>query len=245
MASERPESGLLWIPIESNPDVFNEWARKAGLNLAEAHFEDVYGLDPEAQLLALVPQPVKAIVVLFPMTEAIRAISDRDDDRHRAGALYPVDPNVIYIRQTIGNACGTMAILHSLLNTDVSLAPNSALAILKEQCKGGKTPEERAKVLETTTAFADIHAEAAVSGQSTVPDNLTETGQHYTCFLQAPDPRSPQEMRLLELEARRPGVVDRGASVSLLEDVAKFVKEQYVAQNPSAKFSMIALVPLA
>ena len=89
-----------------------------------------------------------------------------------------------------------------------------------------KTPLERAKILETTPLFADIHADAASGGQTAVPTNL-DTDLHFTCFVQAPDPSSREsstpvtpttsgEMRLIELDGRRAGPVDRGVSTDFL-----------------------------
>jgi Ubiquitin carboxyl-terminal hydrolase, family 1 len=85
----------------------------------------------------------------------------------------------------------------------------------------GKTPTERAKLLETTPLFANIHADAAAAGQTSVPENL-DTDLHFTCFVQAPEPgprqtaTSTKTMRLIELDGRRAGPVDRGVCTDLL-----------------------------
>jgi hypothetical protein len=85
----------------------------------------------------------------------------------------------------------------------------------------GKTPTERAKLLETTPLFANIHADAAAAGQTSVPENL-DTDLHFTCFVQAPEAgarptETPKKtMRLIELDGRRAGPVDRGACTDLL-----------------------------
>jgi hypothetical protein len=82
-----------------------------------------------------------------------------------------------------------------------------------------KTPEERAKLLETTPLFANIHADAAAAGQSGVPTNL-DTDLHFTCFVQASSvvgTESPEKtMRLIELDGARAGPVDRGECTNLL-----------------------------
>lgn len=124
--------------------------------------------------------------------------------------------------------------------SDVTLAPESPLAQFIDECKGvhsglsvhletyasepeDKTPEERAKVLETTPLFANIHAQAASVGQTAAPSADTHTDLHFTCFVQAPSPpRGEGEMpdeppRLVELDGRRVGPVDRGECKNLLE----------------------------
>ncbi|KZP21034.1 peptidase C12, ubiquitin carboxyl-terminal hydrolase 1 [Athelia psychrophila] len=237
-----------WIPLESNPEVLNSWANAAGLVESQTQFEDVYGLDPE--LLQMVSQPAKAVILLFPISEGLEAKRKEEEAKITAGDHTPVDPTVIWIKQTIPNACGTIGLLHALLNSDVTFVPNSPLAQFTEECKG-KTPEERAKILETTPLFADIHARAASSGQTSVPENL-DTNLHFTCFVLAPDAEARStglgsaagaSMRLIELDGRRSGPTDRGPCTDLLTDVAKIVKEVYVSQSSSMQFSMMSLGP--
>ncbi|GLB43457.1 putative ubiquitin carboxyl-terminal hydrolase [Lyophyllum shimeji] len=224
-----------WIPLESNPEVLNKWSEKAGLLTARAAFQDVYGLDPE--LLAMVNQPVKAVVLLFPITDALEAKRREEDQKITNEGPSVLDSTVLWIKQTIPNACGTIGLLHALANSNVELAPNSPLARFIEECKA-KTPEERAKHLETTPLFANIHAEAASGGQTAVPTDL-DTDLHFTCFVQA---GSPGAYRIVELDGRRAGPVDRGAlEKDLLTDVAKIVKETYVSNTSSVQFSMVAL----
>ncbi|KAL5492555.1 YUH1 [Sanghuangporus weigelae] len=237
------ETGTRWVPLESNPD----WSRKVGLVLSQDAFTDVYGLDDElVKLLAMVPQPVKAVVLLFPITEAYEAKRKEEDASTEAGKLAPVDPTVIWVKQTISNACGTLGLLHALMNSRVTIAPESPLAQFIDECKE-KTAVERAQLLETTPLFADVHASEALSGQSAVPGNL-DTDYHFTCFVHAPstEPGKPKGVdghRLVELDGRRVGPIDRGPSEDLLKDVAAFVKERFLSQSNSVNLNMIALAP--
>jgi len=157
----------------------------------------------------------------------------------------PIDPTVFWIKQTISNACGTIGLLHALINSKVVFEPESPITQFIDACSD-KSPLERAKFLETTELFASIHAAAAAGGQTAVPDNL-DTDLHFTCFIQAPEASAREaktttgEHRLIELDGRRAGPVDRGKSTDLLKDVAKYVKEQIMPKAPSLEFSMIAL----
>ncbi|KAF8074775.1 cysteine proteinase [Lyophyllum atratum] len=218
-----------WVPLESNPEA--RWSKKVGLVTSQAEFQDVYGLDPE--LLALVNQPVKAVVLLFPITDALEEKRKAEDLKIKNEGQPSLDPTVLWIKQTI------------YLQSDVTMEPHGALAQFIEECKG-KKPDEIAKHLETTPLFANIHAEAASGGQTQAPTDL-ETTLHFTCFIQAPavrGPGGPGEYRVIELDGRREGPVDRGEMKDdLLTDVAKIVKETYVSNTSSVQFSMIALGP--
>ncbi|KAF8556693.1 cysteine proteinase [Imleria badia] len=231
-----------WIPLESNPEVFNSWAYAAGLPKDQAHFQDIYGLDDE--LLAMVPPVVKAVALLFPCAGIISAKRTEEDSKIQTSGQESIDPGVFWMKQTISNACGTMGLIHSLANTDVSFISESPLAKFIEECKG-KTPEERAKLLETTPLFEKIHESAALSGQTAVPQDL-ETDLHFTCFVKAraTEPTSEtQQWRLIELDGGRIGPIDRGECNDLLKDTAKYVKEFYVSQAKSINFNMMALCP--
>jgi len=233
-----------WIPLESNPEVLNSWAAAAGLVSSQTQFEDVYGLDPE--LLDLVSKPVKAIILLFPISEQLETARKEEDVKFEKAKI---DPTIVWIKQTISNACGTIGLLHALINSNVAFAPDSPLAKFVIECQD-KTPEERARILETSPLFANIHAKAATSGQTSVPQNL-DTDLHFTCFVQAPNVEAREtqtpatSMRLIELDGRRAGPVDRGECKDLLADVAKFVREVYISQAASMQFSMMSLGPVA
>lgn len=102
-----------WVPLESNPDVLNDYAKKLGLDIDKYSFGDVYGLDPE--LLAMVPQPCIALVLLFPITKASEEA--REQQQQELTNKQPSVPDdLFYMKQTIGNACGTIGILHALGN---------------------------------------------------------------------------------------------------------------------------------
>ncbi|KAH0582649.1 hypothetical protein H2248_010571 [Termitomyces sp. 'cryptogamus'] len=225
----------------------------------------------------MVPQPVKAVVLLFPISEALENKRKEEDEKIKNAGQPHLDPTILWIKQTISNACGTIGLLHALANVSehfllgidhiqsvpspmplsllkVLLHSSStsakvcmwASAIFLPQLSIDRTPEARAKLLETTPLFANIHAQAASSGQTQVPTDL-DTDLHFTCFVPAPvvrGPESPGGYRIVELDGRRAGPVDRGeCKNSFLEEVAKVVKEIYLANTSSMQFSMVALCP--
>lgn len=115
----------------------------------------------------------------------------------------------------------------------------------------GKTPEERAHLLETTPLFANIHLETAGSGQTAVPSNL-DTDLHFTCFVEAPeaefrdrakhatDPAKKDEdpenaegsgTRLIELDGTRGGPIDRGECKNFMLVVFLFYSVFYMTDS--------------
>ncbi|KIM74816.1 hypothetical protein PILCRDRAFT_827874 [Piloderma croceum F 1598] len=240
-----------WIPLECNPEVFNKWANKAGLVSSSAQFYDIYGLDPE--LLSMVPRPVKAVVLVFPYGEA-RDRRRAEDERIAKEGGPNVDETVFWAKQTVPGACGTMALIHGLANSDVTLAPESPLRKFIDECKD-KSSFDRGKHLGNSPLLRDIHASLAREGQSAPPlrDNVD---QAYTCFVVAPSPpgavseaasnsdadatnSTPQ--RIVELDGTRAGPVDRGVCTDLVDDVARIVKEDFIKNSNSVKFSLMYL----
>ncbi|KAI4377925.1 hypothetical protein MLD38_015479 [Melastoma candidum] len=96
-----------WLPLEANPDVMNQFLWGLGLPPAEFECFDAYRFEDE--LLEMVPKPVPAVLFLFPITPQEERIQQE---------TYMKEPssNVYFMKQTVGNACGTIALLHALGN---------------------------------------------------------------------------------------------------------------------------------
>jgi ubiquitin carboxyl-terminal hydrolase L3 len=106
------------VPLESDPSLLTEYAQTLGLAPSLA-FHDVYSIsDPD--LLSFVPRPVHALLLVFPVTkvyENYRIAQDSGRELYM-GQDHP-DGEILWFRQTIGNACGTMGVIHALFNGDV------------------------------------------------------------------------------------------------------------------------------
>jgi len=241
MASESKEVSVgKWIPLESNPEVMNSWSSKLGLSTKVSKFEDVYGLDPE--LLALVPQPSKAFLLIFPLNERLEESRKAEDQKISTEGQHKLDPSIIFIKQTISNACGTIGLLHALANSDVTIDPTSPLAKFFTEVMP-LSPELRAKTLQETHLFADAHVTAASLGQSAVPSVNDDVDLHFIVFIQAMSSEEPGQKRLVELDGRRPAPVDHGKSEDFLQDVANLVRAKYIALSTSQNFGLISLGP--
>lgn len=81
-------------------------------------FVDVYSLtDPD--LLAFVPRPALALLLVFPVSASYEEFRQREDaerpDRY-PGHGEGEDP--VWFKQTIKNACGLIGVLHATANGD-------------------------------------------------------------------------------------------------------------------------------
>lgn len=84
----------------------------------------------------MVPQPAKAVILLFPISKGLEAKRKEEEAKVAAGDHMPVYPTVVWIKQTVSaihhailvrnstsqipNACGTIGLLHALLNVRVN-----------------------------------------------------------------------------------------------------------------------------
>ncbi|KAJ9505398.1 hypothetical protein QJQ45_009575 [Haematococcus lacustris] len=227
----------LWKPLESNPDVLNEFMAKLGVTSKTHAFTDILGLDPE--LLNMVPQPVVAVIMCYPITKDSEAAA-RQEDAEQASRPPAGGADVFFMKQTIGNACGTIALLHSLgnLQGQLTIAPGSFLSHFLA-ATAGMTPEARGKFLEDPPEGSpDIeaaHQAAAAGGDSAqVPDN-EDVNLHFVTFIL-------KDGLLWQLDGRRQGPVCNGPTSpnTLLQDAAAVVK-QFAERAKSIHFNLLAL----
>ncbi|KAI5476816.1 ubiquitin carboxyl-terminal hydrolase L3 [Pseudohyphozyma bogoriensis] len=233
MADSKPR----WLPLESNPQAYNAWCASLGLDTSKYSFQEVYGLDPE--LLAWVKQPVKAVVMLFPVTPSYEKMRDEEDKKIvEKGGEEGVD-GVLYFKQT-RNACGAYALIHSLANIpDIPLS-EGPLKSLFTSCLN-KTPRERSALLALSEEIATAHTSTASSSaynQTETPDISIKVEHHFIAFVE-------HGGCLIELDGSRESAVNRGKikdGEGLLEAAVEQVKK--VAKlTGSIQFSVATLSP--
>ncbi|GAQ86892.1 Ubiquitin C-terminal hydrolase [Klebsormidium nitens] len=229
------DTGRKWLPLEANPDVMNDFARRLGAPPSAA-FHDVFGLDPD--LLAMVPQPVRAVLLLFPITEQSDAAdADEIKDLAASSAGAGAGQSVYFLRQTVGNACGTIGLLHALLNNAEAVPPGhgSYLERFKEKT-AAMSPMERAHFLEEDQELEGAHESAASTGDTQAPDRHDPVNLHFVCFVE-------KQGTLYELDGRKPFPIPHGPSSpsTLLQDSAKVVQKSIARSSDALNFNVIAL----
>ena len=182
---------------------------------------------------------MRAVLLLFPITPETEQRKAEQEARI-AEEGQDVSPRVWFTRQTVGNACGTVGLLHACLNSceALALAPGSWLARFLEMTLPLE-PEQRAAALEADSELDSAHASAASAGQ-TVADSTDEVNLHFICFVAV-------DGGLYELDGRKPVPVRHGVSSAetLLQDAAAVIKRQFVDCSEAVTFNMVALAPAA
>jgi ubiquitin carboxyl-terminal hydrolase L3 len=169
-------------------------------------WHDVYSLT-EPSLLSLIPRPALALLVIIPLTPSWKA--DRLAEDASIPDIYqgrgPDEP-VLWFKQTIEHACGSIGLIHCLLNGPASknLLPDSFLSVIKAEAVD-LGMEARAKLLYDSQEFELAHQSVAEIGDSKMPslDAEGHAGQHFVGFIK-------EGGRLWELEGGRKGPIDRG-----------------------------------
>lgn len=106
-----------FIPLESNPDIFNDLMHLLG-SADTLSFQDVISLDEPT----LLPHLAIALVLVFPTTDRYAehiAIEDSKLNEQRYNGKD--DEDIVWFKQTINNACGLYGILHALCNGRVRI----------------------------------------------------------------------------------------------------------------------------
>ncbi|CAO3656855.1 unnamed protein product [Mucor hiemalis] len=169
---------IYWIPLESNPDVLNHIIRNNGVD-PDWSFVDFLGFDEES--LSEIPKQVSAIIFLFPETPKYLEFREKEESYLKIHEQN-ISPNIMHFKQTIGNACGMMALIHCLAHNSHLLQPGLFSRIVEET--KGMSPSERAEYLETCEELAKVHDDAARFGQSSVPELGMDPGHHYIAFVE-------------------------------------------------------------
>ncbi|KAK7398741.1 ubiquitinyl hydrolase 1 [Neonectria punicea] len=236
-----------FIPLESNPEVFNKIIHDIGV-MPYVEFRDVYSIS-EPSILATLPRPVLALILVGP-TDMVGRGEEPEPGQHASTPEYAKagdQEDIFWFKQTIRNACGLYAILHSVANgVDADFVyKESVLDKLLTTCRP-LLPNERARAVETCEGLERAYTSTARSHeQSSVPRNLGDLGNHYLCLT-----KSRKTGHLYQVSAsRKDGPVDMGP-VHEHEDVlgphGTAIVQNYLDAakgDPNAVFSLIALVP--
>ncbi|KAL4896240.1 hypothetical protein BDV59DRAFT_130881 [Aspergillus ambiguus] len=238
-----PNTHKAFVPLENNPEVMSHLVHQLGLP-PTLGFTDVFSID-EPDLLAFVPRPSHALLLVFPVSKAYEASRLAEDSQlPEYAGRGPTEP-VFWFKQTIRNACGLIGLLHAVSNGEPRkhVIPGSDLDGLLREAEPLE-PVARADLLYESKALESAHADAAKRGDTAAPQADDDVDLHFVAFVKGTDGR------LWELDGRRRGPLARGElaadedalSEKALElGVRRFLKTEAAAGNPDLRFSLVSL----
>jgi len=224
-----------WFPLESNPALINAYIQKLGFDTSIYQFVDVFSTEDWA--LEMITQPVTAVLMLYPLTE--KQTSNTQDD---IVATSEMQDKIWFTKQRIGNACGTIGLLHSLLNAPEPrvFQKNSWLENFMKDCPITLDPIAKAERLEQDSDIERMHDEAT-SSEANATDRGNSEEEVLTHFIALVN----VDNKLYELDGRKKGPIYHGPTnqASLLRDACDVVKK-FMAKDPTEmRFTMTALAP--
>jgi len=227
-----------WMPLEGNPDVLNKYIKNLGVKNDNYEFIEIIGFDEE--LLSFVPQPVSAVLLVFPITDEHE--KHRQTEFEEAAQTPPDYSQAIYfLKQAVGNACGSIAVIHSIANNleKFQLDSHKPLAQFLETTKL-MTPEQRAEHLKHAMDMATANDTMAEEGESRVIDRDEHVNLHFVCFINVNN-------ELYELDGRHPHPIKHsiekqpGQPLDLLRSTKDVILKLIEHAGGDIRFSMMAL----
>lgn len=220
------------VPLESNPEVMNKFLQKLGVPSSWS-VVDVMGLDPE--MLSWVPRPVLSVMLLFPVSKSYEEHKQKEENEILSKGQ-EVASDIFYMKQNISNACGTVALVHSVANNiDKIQLTDGYMKKFIEEAKS-LDAAARGALLEKSEGIINAHKELAQEGQTNTPSAEDPVNHHFITFIN-------KDGVLYELDGRKAFPINHGATSpdTLLEDAAKVCKE-FMARDPDElRFTVIAL----
>ena len=232
--------------LENNPEVMSHLVHQLGLP-SSLGFSDVYSIN-DADLLAFVPRPSYALLLVFPVSPTYeKARKEEDSTREVYTSSGPNEP-VTWFKQTIRNACGLIGLLHAVSNGEPSrhITKGSDLDVLLREAQH-LPPDQRADLLYDSKALESAHADAAKLGDTSAPGAEDNVDLHFVAFVKGDDGR------LWELDGRRKGPLERGqlaADEDMLSEkalelgVRRFLRIESGDSSGDLRFSLVSLGPL-
>ncbi|XP_054866361.1 ubiquitin carboxyl-terminal hydrolase isozyme L1 [Amphiprion ocellaris] len=211
-----------------HPSVFRVFQMMNKLGVGESwRFVDVLGL--EGDQLSAVPKPCCALMLLFPLTQQHESFRAQQADKVSGGS------EVYFLKQTIVNSCGTIALLHAVANNKgkLSFGNDSALKKFLDDT-ANMSPDDRAKQLEKNQAICEAHNEVAVQGQCR--PEADKVNFHFIAFVNV-------DGQLYEFDGRMNGAVKHGVTKadSFITDAARVCRGFMEREHGEVRFSAVAL----
>lgn len=162
-------------PLANDPVSLTTYATSLGVEPGSFQFAELFEFNEE--ILDFFPRPIHATIFLFPLGKPGSPVYDRHLDAEPA-----VEPVPWFTRQKVGCACGTIAMIHAIMNNtgNLSIRDDSWIARFIERTKG-LNPEECGAVIASSQDLHAMHEDQAVGDGSPVRDQSFTS--HFAAFV--------------------------------------------------------------
>lgn len=248
MSTEKKKSKR-WFPLESNPTALNHYISKLGFNTSIYSFVDVYAIDDES--LSYLPKGCIGIIMLYPLSKVqedhrkkeAEELSQKkaENDGEKTG-----EDGVWFIKQRIGNACGTIGIVHTLGNIseimkEINISQFSWLHEFYLKTPKTMSPNEKAEILESNDEIERHHDESTSNTELNQTSRGNIDDKLITHFISIVNVNN----EIYELDGRKECPIPHGSTNEdrFLYDGMEVVKK-FMERDPNEmKFTILALVP--
>lgn len=192
-------------------------------------FIDLFSFDPSIAVDFGVPvDKFKGMILLFPLPENDKEEPARKLDYSNLSG----EPK--FIKQTIGNSCSLMALLHLLLNNPSELLNQSELPQIIKTLLSSSIGNETQ--IETSSELKQIHDEIAKTGGTDVPDINDNVLFHYVALI-------PFNGSIWLMDGRRSGPIEFMNTGNYFETACAIASEEFVQKSEDkTNFAAVILV---
>jgi ubiquitin carboxyl-terminal hydrolase L3 len=227
-----------FLPLESNPDTLNYFLSLLGWDVEQYHFVDVYSTSDEA-LLNLVPRPVLGVLLVMPSSTNTTANIDTT-----SRASTPTNNKIWHTRQTVGGACGSLAVLHLIANLSEPYSYSSLITHNTWLDRFLSSLSQETNVWDAE--LAQLHqAAACYRTNQTSHTHLVRGRRVGTCFVALVPTTNGHgdSMVMVELDGRKPGPLTHGTTSreTFLEDACQWIQQTVMKSQVDGKFAILAL----
>lgn len=142
---------------------------------------------------------------------------------------------VYFLKQTVGNSCGTIALLHVVANNKDSMVFNDGSALKKFlDDTAGLSVDDRSQLFKENQAIKAAHNDIAAQGQCR--PEADKVNFHFIAFANV-------NGQLYEFDGKMDGAVNHGATKddTFVTDAAKVCRGFMDREEGEVRFSAVAL----
>lgn len=213
-------------PLSNDPESIADYAASLGLDPTTFEISEVFSFDPE--LLQMLPPNIVAFILLFPCPSKDSPLAHR-----QVAAPSPDAPKPWFTKQTIENSCGTIALLHSIVNNKArfTITEDSWLSRFLPNCEN-LSPDEIGELLLEDDDLQEMAEDAAALDDTPVEEVVD---LHFVAFVEF-------DGKLWELDGLREHPICHGPVSSLTEGASNVIQTEFIpnVEDPM-RMSCVAL----